>query len=147
MSLQKYPNFSFDKSQNSIINKCLVSFIILLLICYVIYLFCDNITNDQNKKIYEYFNTTVVLLKTHTWNDELENFAIKIINETIPNKIDFYILMHSDDFSLPKKIKNSDLKKYVSVFEESDIKNIYKQGFFSICTYSIENLLINIQNG
>lgn len=77
-------------------------------------------------------NTIVVLFKTHTWNAKLEEFVKKIIKETVPNNIDFYILMHSDDLSLPKKISDSDLKKYVLVFKESDIKKIYKQGFYSM---------------
>jgi flagellar basal body-associated protein FliL len=110
-------------------------------------------TLPQNQKLYEHMNTNTitqtfspkyiaVLFKTHVWNDNMEEFVKKIKNEimtststlnhTNPSRIDFYILMHSDDLTLPKKIKDSDLNKYVLVFKESDIKKIYKQGFFSM---------------
>ena len=138
-----------------VINKYVILLIVLLLAILIGYFIYCNIFNNHNKKIYEHLfgkevipqgehmnNPTVVLLKTHTWNDELEKFAIKIKNEissklisqgeTIPNRIDFFILIHSDDNSVQKKIKDLTLKKYILVFKESDIKNLYKQGFYSM---------------
>lgn len=86
-----------------------------------------------NKEIYS--NTghdTAVILKTHIWNDSLEKFATKLKNETLPYNIDFYILMHSNDHSLPNKIQNIDLKKYVYTFTENEIKSMYNVGFYSM---------------
>jgi Ca2+/Na+ antiporter len=118
-------------------NKCVIIVATLLLFLIIIFFIykktARNEININNKKTYEHLNnTTVVLMKTHTWNYQLEKFAIKIKNETIHNRIDFYILMHSDDSSLPDEIKDQTLKKYVLVFKESDIKKLYKQGFYSM---------------
>ncbi len=126
---------------DSTLSKCMLILIILLLLilaaCFIYWLATQrtnrNTINDQNKKIYEHMNNnTVVIFKTHTWNDQLEQFVKKIKNETVANHIDFYILMHSDDNSLPNKIVDPSLKKYVLLFKESDIKKLYKQGFFSM---------------
>ena len=116
-----------------VINKCIILLIVLLLAILVGYFIYCNVFKDHNKKIYEHLNNpTVVLLKTHTWNDELEKFAIKIKNESVPNRIDFFILIHSDDDTVQKKIKDQSLKKYILVFKESNIKNLYSQGFYSM---------------
>ena len=91
----------------------------------------DNYVNFNNSN--DNFNKNVVLFKTHLWNDELEIFAEKIKNETIPYNIDFFILMHSNDFSLINHIKNDQLKKYVMMYSENDIKKIYNNdGFYGM---------------
>jgi len=89
-------------------------------------------TQVQGKQPIKNNNSTVVLLKTHVWTDDLEKFALKLKNETIPYGIDFYILMHNDDNQLPNKIKNRDLSKYVLTFSESEIRKVYSKGFFSM---------------
>ncbi|XWV26840.1 hypothetical protein QJ857_gp0210 [Tupanvirus soda lake] len=115
--------------------------IILVLIILVLFLLgiiiykCVNSNNfnNKNKKLYEHLsNTVVVLFKTHTWNDNIEYFVKKIKNETVPNRIDFYILMHSDDQKLINQIKDQNIKKYVLVFSETDIKKTYRKGFYSM---------------
>lgn len=40
--------------------------------------------------------------------------------------------MHSNDYSLINNIKDYSLRKYVLMFSESDIKNVYKKGFYSM---------------
>ena len=75
---------------------------------------------------------TVVLLKTHLWNANLEKFAFKIYNETIINQIDFYILMHTDDGQLINNISDEKLKNITLIFSESDIRNIYQNGFYDM---------------
>ncbi len=75
---------------------------------------------------------TVVLFKTHIWNANLEKFASKIFNETINNQIDFYILMHTDDGQLVNDISSEKLKKVTLIFSETDIKNIYQNGFYNM---------------
>lgn len=111
-----------------------------------------NKINSENKRVYEGLdNKIVVLLKTHVWNDNLEKFAIKIKNEIlgseyqsksrvelfkrgdkVPHHIDFYILMHSDNYNLLNSIKNADLRRYILMYSENDIKKIYKDGFYSM---------------
>ena len=77
-------------------------------------------------------NSIVVLFKTHVWNDQIESFVKKIKNETIPHHIDFYVLMHSNDYTLLKKINDIDIKKSVLIFSEKDIKKIYSKGFYDM---------------
>lgn len=74
---------------------------------------------------------TALIFKTHIWSSKIEKFTLKLKRET-NNYIDFYILMHSDDKKLIKKIKNLDLKKHVIMFSENEIKNMYKTGFYSM---------------
>ena len=111
--------------------------IILLLIVLIIILIYVGYFVYQGTKILskpKKYNSdkTVVLLKTHVWTDNLENYATKIKNETIAHGIDFYILMHCENDALLKKIKNQDLKPYILTFTEADIKKIYSKGFYSM---------------
>jgi hypothetical protein len=89
-------------------------------------IFFEHMINNNNN------NEIVVLFKTHTWNKEIEKFVIKLKNETQPNQIDFVILMHSNDYTLPNKITDSELKKHVLTFDEDAIKKIYPNGFFGM---------------
>ena len=120
----------------NIINIFIVIIGIIFLV-YVVYLFYLHL-QIKNKTV-EYMNnlnntksSTVLILKTHSWNNRLEKFATKLLNETVPYNIDFYILMHSDDNSLINKIKNLDLIKHVLIFSQSDIKKMYDKGFYSM---------------
>ena len=77
-------------------------------------------------------NKIVVLMKTHVWNDDIEKFAIKIYDETQPNGIDFFILMHTENDELYKKINTNYIKDIVLKFTEQEIKKIYSVGFFTM---------------
>lgn len=70
---------------------------------------------------------TVVLLKTHIWNEYIENFCIKIFDETFPD-IDFFILMVSDT----NVVINEKLQPFFIFIHEDEIKNLYSIGFFNI---------------
>jgi hypothetical protein len=74
----------------------------------------------------------VVLYKTHTWSTDIENFALKIYNDTIPNQIDFFILMHDENDELFDMVKSDKLKQIILKFKEAEIKNIYQSGFISM---------------
>lgn len=83
----------------------------------------------------------VVLLKTHIWTSDLENFAIKILNDikltnetngTDTSNIDFYILMHDETDETFNKISSDKIKNIVLKLKEQDIKNIYPNGFISM---------------
>ena len=120
----------------------LIFLLIMLIVCsgYFVYRYMrsENHAQVNNNKITMYDNNrsnTIVLFKTHIWNDDIEKFVKKLKNETTEmkdNKIDFYVLMHSDNFNLINQIKDQDLRKYVLMFREADIKKIYKHGFYSM---------------
>lgn len=76
---------------------------------------------------------TVVLLKSHIWNDDIEKFAIKIYNETINFGIDFFLLLVTND-NIPtfEKIKSDTIKNVTIKLTEANIKNVYSSGFFSM---------------
>ena len=73
---------------------------------------------------------SVVLLKTHVWTTELEQFATKIYHETRSIGINFYILLHRRDDSTI--VINNKLKSIVLSFTEDEIKSIYPTGFYSM---------------
>lgn len=100
---------------------------IIILLFLVIYIIC------RQRSLYEQKRTgrSVLILKTHIWNDSLEKFAIKLNKET-KNLVDFFILMHSNDYNLQNKIKDPLLKQHIMIFSEDDIKNVYDKGFYSM---------------
>lgn len=73
-----------------------------------------------------------VIVKTHLWNADIEQFAFKIWNETIRNNVHFYILMHSNDNQLIKTVQNKQLITHIIQFNESQIKAIYDTGFYDM---------------
>lgn len=106
----------------------IIVILVLLFLIYIYYL-------RYQKKIYltTPSNTNkVVLLKTHIWNDSLEKYAIKLYHESAVNQIDFFVLMHTEDGKLPNKIKDPNIKSRTIKFTEDEIRNIYKEGFFSM---------------
>lgn len=116
----------------------------IILIVYVIYLlisyFRNNsktveklslLSSDSNNIIHS-INDKVLIFKTHIWHDELESFAKKIENETVPNNVDYYILMHSDDYTLKNKIVDTSLRNRVLMYSEAEIKKMYDKGFYSM---------------
>ena len=74
---------------------------------------------------------SVVILKSHVWNDNLGKFAQKIKNETSYHKIDFFIIIHSDDKFLIKMIPLS-LKNNVLCVTTNIISNLYEVGFYNM---------------
>lgn len=109
----------------SIALTIIVVLIIMFLITYNIYLvYQHNFNQNQSKN--------VLILKTHVWNPELETFCNKIYHETKISNVKFFILMHSNDYSLKKNVSNSELHKLCLIFAESDIKKIYPGGFYSM---------------
>ncbi|MEM0354264.1 MAG: hypothetical protein QXW79_01645 [Thermoplasmata archaeon] len=122
----------------------LIIILFILLIIYYIYRYFRDSARDIESEysLNEYFfmlnlaennNETVVLLKTHIWNDEIEKFANKIRNETKNIGVDFYILMHDNSKSeIIKKVKNDDLRSRTLVFSEDEIKNLYTKGFYNM---------------
>lgn len=74
---------------------------------------------------------TVVLFKTHRWSEDIEKFTLKLYDET-NGKVDFFILMHSDNGQLQNQIQNENLKNITLSFTEDDIKSIYQTGFYSM---------------
>ena len=77
-------------------------------------------------------NKIVVLLKTHIWSDDIEKFAIKILDETSSCDIDFYILMHTENDVIYNQIKNENIKNITLKYTEKEIKNTYSVGFYSM---------------
>ena len=75
---------------------------------------------------------TVVIMKTHIWSDHLEKFAVKIYNETKKSGVDFYILMHDETGEIREKIIDPNIKDSTLNPTESDIKDIYLSGFYSM---------------
>lgn len=112
--------------------------LIMLLVLLLIYYILDNKPKTISgftplKRKYKCpINKTVILYKTHIWNDSIESFAKKIMSEAKSSGIDYYILMHSDDKQLIHSVQDLDLKKHIIMFNESDIKNIYSVGFFNL---------------
>lgn len=74
----------------------------------------------------------VVLMKTHKWNPDIEKFAIKIRNESLPYGIHFFILLHTENDNLLEQIKDERIKDLVICITEKEIKKIYPAGFFGM---------------
>lgn len=101
------------------------------MVIYAIYVFfCKNSTLE--KYVNSKNNKSVVLLKTHIWNDDIEKFASKIRSETINSKVDFFILIHCENPETFNTINNKELKQHVLIFREKDINKIYRKGFFGM---------------
>lgn len=124
-----------------IILAVVIILIILILVCYFIYKSIkyrvgkNKIENANISNKNKYVNNNhdrVVIFKTHTWNSNIEQFVKKILTETAPSNIDFIIAIHSNDYSLLDKIADVNLKEYIIVFTEKDIKQTYSQGFHSM---------------
>jgi len=76
---------------------------------------------------------TVILLKTHVWNHDLEAFVKKIRREAIQCKADFFVLMHTEDDSIYHLVMDPDIKDIILRFKEADIKKLYNGfGFHTI---------------
>lgn len=103
--------------------------ILILIVCYVLY---KIITGPKYfpKKI-QPNKKQAIIFKTHVWNDNIEKFSSKLLDESKPY-CDFFIVIHSDNGKLVDKIKSNELKNHVIMFNSKAIKNIYKLGFFSM---------------
>lgn len=86
----------------------------------------NNCNIYRNKK-------SAVLFKTHTWNAEIEAFAIKLKCDTEATcGVDFYILMHTENNKLPESVTNSSLKPHIKTYTESTIRALYSKGFYNM---------------
>lgn len=119
------------KLSNDILSV-IIFILLILLVVYAIYVFfrpkygmTEGYRNTDSNK-------TVVLLKTHVWNDDLEKFASKIKYETSVSGIDFYILMHCDKHQIFNEIKNDELKKHILIFGRKNIEKVYDAGFYGM---------------
>lgn len=121
--------------------------LVILVICIVYYYFpqkeyfgnnppspTDNQATKSNGPIFPTLvpkHSIALLFKTHHWTDDIEKFAKKLQKET-NNKVDYYILMHSDNYQLINKVKDPSLKKHIAVFSQNDIIKTYQKGFYSM---------------
>lgn len=117
-----------------VVINALIVIIGIILIVYVFYLLIKSIL--QNKQRIEKLqiipnNDRVLLFKTHKWNENLEMFAKKLLNETRKAKIDFFILVHNDN-SIADKITDYDLRKYIITFSKNQITSLYDKGFYGM---------------
>jgi len=83
---------------------------------------------------------TAICFKTHIWNKGIHNFIKKIYKDCDDSNkkalnnfkgefdLDFYVLI--PDY-LEKNI-NQDIIKFTKIYKEEDIKNLYKNGFYSM---------------
>jgi len=74
----------------------------------------------------------VVLMKTHVWTEDLENYALKIYYETKKNNIDYFILMHCRDDKPYDQVKSNIIKKIIHKLTDEDIKSLYPVGFYNM---------------
>lgn len=115
------------------VKHALILIIVIILLSLIIYLIYRHYSKRENTNTFEQTtNNQVIIFKTHVWNPQIEKFVKKLISESVPYKIDFYILMHSDKYDLIDKIKDEKLKKYVVMYSEDEIKKTYKVGFFGM---------------
>ena len=71
---------------------------------------------------------TVVFIKTHLWDNSIEQFVEKIWSECLEHQIDFFLLAQNNLFEkIPEKILC--ITKFYS---EQNISNLYKEGFHSM---------------
>lgn len=88
--------------------------ILCLILLWVIYKPCvEGMTQSD----------TVVIFKTHVWNDEIEEFVQKIRSEAC----DFYVLAHTET---PLPLKDASIP--VITITEKDILSTYESGFVSL---------------
>lgn len=111
---------------------CILLIIAIAMVIYNIFLFLKSREKQTHENYENLGNRKVVILKTHTWNVDLENFAKKIHLETNPYGIDFYILIHDEKNDVANKISDAALRERVIKFREAAIKNMYERGFFSM---------------
>lgn len=71
----------------------------------------------------------VIVVKTHVWTPEIEQFVQKIASES---SHDLFILAHSDDKSLVNQIQSQDLRDRLIMITANDIKQVYSHGFVSL---------------
>lgn len=71
----------------------------------------------------------VIVVKTHVWSPEIEQFVQKIASES---SCDLFILAHSDDKSLVNQIQDSSLRDRLIMITANDIQQVYAHGFVSL---------------
>lgn len=79
----------------------------------------------------------VVLLKTHVWNQSVQEFAVKVLLETSGANVDFFILVHDEKGLIQETINKQaenlpQLQDRTIYFTEKDIRSIYDSGFYGM---------------
>lgn len=103
----------------------------IILIVYVAYLLIRHVVRIKLETFDTVHNDRVILFKTHKWNKRLEKFAKKLYKESVPYKVDFYILVHNDD-SAADKIVDPQLRNHVITFAKDQIASLYDKGFYGM---------------
>ena len=75
---------------------------------------------------------SVIVFKTHIWNDDLEKFVVKIFNQARSCSVDFYVVMHTENNDIYHKITTNYIKDITLVITEADIRQLYQKGFYSM---------------
>lgn len=75
---------------------------------------------------------TAIILKTHVWSEDLEEFVTRIRLEARPHGIDLFILMHDETGLLQQRVRSPDLQSRLMCFKEADIRSTYESGFYSM---------------
>lgn len=112
----------------------MIYFVITLLVIGLIYLIWNNDKKCQLCAMENFTslnNKTVVIFKTHVWNNNIEIFVKKLYADTSSHYIDFYILIHSNDGSLLNKIP-TEFNNLIIPFSEYDIRSTYTSGFYGM---------------
>jgi hypothetical protein len=119
-------------------NLTLAAILLLVLLTgYLIYYHVRKnaamINNSKNIDAFKNLNNTkVVIFKTHKWDSDIEMFVNQILAETVNHNVDFFVLMHSNNYNLADKVRDKNIKQHVLMFNENDIKETYLQGFYSM---------------
>lgn len=106
--------------------------LVTLILLVILILFIDINSKSNFESIKNDERKIVVIFKSHLWSNPIEKTVLRILSETKNSKIDFFILLHSNDGQLAKQIRNEELKKHIIVFHEEEIITLYPNGFFNL---------------
>ena len=73
-----------------------------------------------------------IILKTHVWSADLEEFVTRIRLESRCHGIDLFILMHDETGELHSQVLSPDLQSRLMLFTEANIRSTYPSGFYSM---------------
>lgn len=75
---------------------------------------------------------SVVIMKAHQWSSQLEDFVVKIQTDCLAQSIDFFIIMHDEDFMLISEIASPEIRNCVLQVTRQDIESVYPSGFIDM---------------
>ena len=101
----------------------IVSIILICIILLLIYILLSKHKSTKKR------DRQVVIFKTHTWNNDIENFVLKILDSTTKNNIDFFVIYNSDE---KIKINNNRITKILLFTKPNKIEKLYDTGFVSM---------------